>query len=543
MSRHDPARWLEAEPDEDLRAELAALLADPSPAARGELADRFDGELSFGTAGLRAAVGAGPRRMNRLVVRRAAAAVVDHLLATVPDAARRGLVIGGDARDRSDLFVADTARVAAARGMRARVLPRWCPTPLGAFAITELGAAGGVMVTASHNPVGDNGYKVYLDSGAQILEPVDAEIAAAMARLDPLEVGLADVDDPLVEHLDGSVEAAYLDHVARIRVRPEVAGVRVAYTALHGVGGRLLEAAFAAAGLPAPVVVESQHRPDGTFPTAPRPNPEEPGVMDAVIDLARRHDLDLALAHDPDADRLGVAIPGPDGVWRRLEGDEVGWLLADHLLDATDPGPGEPENRMVVTTVVSSSMLAAMAQDHGVACVETLTGFKWIARTIQSHPQRRCVFAYEQALGYLVGDRPLDKDGITAAVVMAELAAVVAAQGGRLHDRLEDLSRRYGRHLVTHRSIPLEVSATEILERLAGDPVVPDTDCRVERCEHLEAANLVRWWLATPRGRIRIQVRPSGTEPRLKIYGEGIGVDPGAHVDAVARWITQQGPR
>lgn len=535
MTRLDPQRWLDAEPDEDLRKELARWLADPSPRSRVELDARFATGLRFGTAGLRAPMGVGPQRMNRLVVRRAAAAVVDYLLATVPDATRRGLVIGADARFRSDVFAADTARVAAARGMRAMMFAAAVPTPLCAFAITELGAAGGVMVTASHNPVGDNGYKVYLATGAQILEPVDAEIAALMDRIDPVEVELAPLGHPQVTIVDDSVERAYLAYVSTVRRRRDVPGVPVAYTALHGVGGRLLTAAFAAADLPAPIVVDSQHDPDGNFPTAPRPNPEEPGVMGAVIDVATRHDLPVALAHDPDADRLGVAIPTRSGRWRRLEGDEIGWLLAEHILTACDPEPRVLDDRLVVTTVVSSSMLASIAQAHGAQCVETFTGFKWIAQTIAQHPQRRCVFAYEQALGYLVSDRPRDKDGISAAVVMAEIAALCVAEGLSIEDRLDDLARRHGRHQVAQRSIAVHPDAVDgLLERLLTAELTGIAPARVDHVEFMASARLLRWDLIAPTGRVRIQLRPSGTEPRLKIYGEGVDTDPREAMNALA---------
>lgn len=536
MSREDQVlgavaqarRWLEAEPDDDVRAELADLLAgDPA-----ELVARFRGRLQFGTAGLRGAIGAGPLRMNRLVVRQAAAGLVDHLLATDPAAAERGLLIGFDARRKSDAFALDTARVAAARGMRAMVLPRPLPTPVLAWNITEVGAAAGVMVTASHNPPADNGYKVYLDTGAQIVPPADEQISACIDRVDPTAVALAEPDDPLIERLGEDAVEAYLAAVPRVRLRPEVPGVPVVATALHGVGGELLVAAFERAGLPRPMVVPEQQQPDPTFPTVAFPNPEEPGAMDRLLALADSCGAVLALANDPDADRLGVAIPSAGGGWRKLSGDEIGWLLAEHILRHT-----EGSDRLVVTTLVSSSLLARMAADHGVHAAETFTGFKWIARTVLDHPELRFVFGYEQALGYLVTDRPLDKDGITAAVLMAEVAAVAAAEGTTVQGRLDELAARYGRYLTAERSVRMEpAEAAEVVRRLRDDPPGAVGGRAVVEVVSYPEANLLRLVLAPsePDGTpVRLQVRPSGTEPKVKLYGEAIDEDPSPFLDAL----------
>ena len=518
----DTARaWLDAEPDDDIRQELSEIV-DHDP---DELARRFSGRLQFGTAGLRAAVGAGPMRMNRLVVRQAAAGLADYLLATDPDAATRGVIIGFDARRKSDLFALDTARVCAARGIRAMLFAEVVPTPLLAWSITGVGAAAGVMVTASHNPPRDNGYKVYLETGAQIVAPIDAHIAAAIGAVDPLSVPLSDPDDPLIERLDDALRNAYLDAVPTCRQRRDVAPVTVAYTALHGVGGSLLVDAFDAAGLGTPLVVAAQHEPDGSFPTVAFPNPEEPGAMDAVIDLASHTGAALALANDPDADRLGAAIPTASG-WRRLGGDEIGWLLADHILRH-----GSGDNRLVVTTLVSSSMLASIAADHGVQSAETFTGFKWIARTVLDRPDTRFVFGYEQALGYLVTDRPLDKDGITAAVLLAEVAAVAAAEGTDLAGRLDALAARHGRHQIVERSVPMDPArGLEAVGALRNaPPTVIDGRAVLSMTEYPEAG-LLRFMID---GGIRLQVRPSGTEPKVKIYAEGVGVDPTTATDAL----------
>ena len=518
-------RWLAAEPDDDIRMELSSLIEGDHV----ELEQRFADHLRFGTAGLRAAVGAGPMRMNRLVVRQAAAGLVDHLLAHDPNAAEAGIIVGYDARRKSDVFALDTARVAAARGVRALLFPTVVPTPLLAWSITEVGAAAGVMVTASHNPPADNGYKVYLGTGAQIVSPVDSEIAERIAQVDPLTVPLSDTDDSLIERLDGQLRQRYLESIPAIRRRPEVAGVPVAYSALHGVGGALVVDAFTAAGFDAPAIVDSQQEPDGSFPTVSFPNPEEPGAMDQVIALAESSGAVLALANDPDADRLGAAIPTDDG-WRRLGGDEIGWLLADHIL-----ANGEGSDRLVITTLVSSSMLSEIARHHGVHAVETFTGFKWIARTIGEHPELRFVFGYEQALGYLVRPQPLDKDGITAAVLLAEIAACAAAEGSDLEGRLDALAARHGRYSIVERSVSMPpVDGVAAVEALRATPPSMIAARPVLSVTEYPEAGLVRFTLD---GGIRVQVRPSGTEPKVKIYGEGRGIDPSGAVLAMAEML------
>ena len=515
-------RWLEAEPDADISDELAGLLERRDPS----LGERFAGRLQFGTAGLRAAVGAGSMRMNRLVVRQAAAGLARHLLATDPRARERGVVVGCDSRRKSDLFALDTARVLAAADIRVHLFDEVVPTPVLAWSITGLDAAAGVMVTASHNPPADNGYKVYLDSGAQIVPPHDEAISAAIGEVDPFDVPLAPEDHPLITHLGSDLVEAYLDSVPSVRLRPEVAPVTVAYTAMHGVGGEVLTTAFERSGLGQPTVVDEQFAPDGALPTVPFPNPEEPGAMDLVMALAERVGAQLAIANDPDADRVGAAIPTRDGAWRRLGGDEIGWLLADHILRHT-----EGDDRLVVTTLVSSSMLAAIAADHGVHSVETFTGFKWIAHTVAARPEQRFVFGYEQALGYLVTDRPLDKDGITAAVLLAEVAALAHAEGTDLEARLAGLAERYGHHVMVERSVRMDpVDGSAAVARLRETPPEVVAGAPVISVEEYPEAGLLRLVLA---GGIRVQVRPSGTEPKVKIYGEGVDADPTDAVEAV----------
>ncbi|MEZ5296444.1 MAG: hypothetical protein R2697_09320 [Ilumatobacteraceae bacterium] len=389
--RSTAERWLAAEPDDDIRDELAALI----DGGDDELTARFTGRLQFGTAGLRAAVGAGPQRMNRLVVRQAAAGLGAYLLDQGGDAAERGIIVGYDARRKSDVFALDSARVWANMGIRVRLFDQQVPTPVLAWSITQTDSAAGVVVTASHNPPADNGYKVYLGDGAQIVPPHDTGIAACIDRYDPTTVELADEDDPMIEFVGDELVDAYIASVPAVRRRPDVEGVTVAYTAMHGVGGETILRSFEAAGLPAPAVVEAQFEPDGTFPTVSFPNPEEPGAMDLLLETAAAADAHVAIANDPDADRLGAAIRQPDGSWRRLGGDEIGWLFADYILSTTDG-----DDRLVVTTLVSSALLARWPTRT--VCqreAETFTGFKWIARAVHDHPDHRFVFGYEQALG------------------------------------------------------------------------------------------------------------------------------------------------
>jgi phosphomannomutase len=526
-TRATAERWLAAEPDDDMRAELQRLLDGPAEV----LAERFAGRLQFGTAGLRAEVGAGPLRLNRLVARQAAAGLGEYLLDTVPDAAEAGVLIGYDARRKSDSCAADTARVLAAMGIKAYLFDQRVATPIVSWGVTEVGAAAGVVVTASHNPPADNGYKVFLGDGSQIVSPHDALISERIDRFDATAVTLADAADPLIVPVGDPLIDAYVAAVPAVRRRPDVAGVRVAYTALHGVAGALVERAFAAAGLAAPAVVVEQHEPDGTFPTVPFPNPEEPGAMDLLMQLAADMGAAVALANDPDGDRLGAAIPQPDGAWRRLGGDEIGWLLADHILSCGDD-ESDAANRLVVTTLVSSGLLTKMAEAHGVESCETFTGFKWIAHEIRRRPERRFVFGYEQALGYLVTARPRDKDGVTAAVLFAEIAAVAESQGITLQEWLDSIAERFGRHVLADRSVRMEPAAgAAAVDVLRAAPPAELGGRAVVSVEEYPEANLLRLELE---GGVRVQVRPSGTEPKVKLYGEAVGEDPAPYLDALA---------
>ena len=477
------------------------------------LTARFAAKLEFGTAGLRGELGAGPNRMNRVTVLRAAAG-----LAAVLGPGRR-VVIGYDARYKSDVFARDTAALLSGAGIRADVLPRPLPTPVLAFAVRHLDADAGVMVTASHNPPRDNGYKVYWGDGRQIVPPIDKRISAAIdavGRVDTLPRGDWNL-------LGEEIVDAYLAAVTPLALG-DARDLRVAYTPLHGVGADTLERAFAAAGFPAPRTVPSQHAPDPAFPTVAFPNPEEPGAMDLALDLAHRIDADIVLANDPDADRCAVGVRTPDG-HRMLTGDELGGLLAEHVLRHTS-GPG----RLVATTIVSSSLLSRIAAEHGVGCAQTLTGFKWITRA--GGDDARLVYGYEEALGYSVGtDAGLpvrDKDGIGTALAVAALAADAKRAGRTLLDLLDDQARRYGLHATSQLSIRVaDLSLIEAaMDRLRSAPPTRIGEHAVEAAEDLRTgsadlppADVLRYRLA---GGARVVVRPSGTEPKLKCYLEAV---------------------
>ncbi len=520
--------WLADDPDERDRAELAALAADDSAEAAAELADRFAGRLEFGTAGLRGKVAAGPNRMNRAVVRAATAALAGWLrgpgrAVAGTAAAEAGVVIGWDARHRSDEFADEAARVLAGAGIRVHLLPPQQPTPLLAFAVRYLRAAAGIMITASHNPPADNGYKLYLADGAQIVPPADAEIESAIRGLGPLaQVRLAGPDSPLIGQLGDEVAAAYLDRIcASSPAPPDAAWLRFVYTPLHGVAGGLALRAFEQAGFTEPDVVSAQAAPDPDFPTIAFPNPEEPGALDLALAQARRSGADLVLANDPDGDRLAVAVADPDAPsgWRTLTGDQVGALLGAYLLKRTPPGPG-PDDRLVVTTIVSSTLLSRIAAAAGAQYAETLTGFKWIVRA--GRPGSRFVLGYEEALGYSVGDTVRDKDGIGAALALLGLAARARSGGESLLDAYDALEAAHGVHLTAQ--VTVETAApVDVMARLRaaapaklGDAAVVATTDLTGGTRDLPSADVLSYKLADA----RVVIRPSGTEPKIKAYFE-----------------------
>jgi phosphomannomutase len=507
--------WLAEDPDPATRAELRGLLDADDEAA---VAERFAGRLAFGTAGLRGPLRAGPNGMNRAVVRRAAAGLAAYLRGT---GAGGPVVVGYDARRGSAEFARDSAAVLAGAGFAARLLPRPLPTPVLAFAVRRLGCAAGVMVTASHNPPQDNGYKVYLGDGAQIVPPADAEIEAAIAAVGPLSTVL--LSDAYAV-LDDAVLESYLDAVVAVPPTGRRA-VRLVHTALHGVGTAVLKEAFRRAGFPVPAEVPEQATPDPAFPTVAFPNPEEPGAMDLALALASTVDADLVIANDPDADRCAVAVPVPDTGWRMLSGDEVGVLLADHLI-RHGRGTGT-----FATTVVSSSLLRALCTARGVPYAETLTGFKWIVRAAGD-----VAYGYEEALGYAVAPAIVrDKDGISAALVVADLAAELRAQGRTLLDRLDELAAEFGVHATAQMSVRVDDPSviTDAMARLRAAPPTTLLGRPVEAVDDLlPDADVVRLAAAG----CRAVVRPSGTEPKLKAYLEVVvpvsGSVPAARAEA-----------
>ncbi|MEY9814026.1 phospho-sugar mutase [Streptomyces albogriseolus] len=502
--------WLAEDPDPDTREELARLIDDGNHA---ELAARFAGTLQFGTAGLRGELGAGPLRMNRSVVIRAAAGLAAYLKkqGTPHGDDTAGLVvIGYDARHKSRTFAEDTAAVMTGAGLRAAVLPRPLPTPVLAFAIRHLGAVAGVEVTASHNPPRDNGYKVYLGDGSQIVPPADAEIAAEIDAV----ASLTTVPRPTTgwETLDDTVLEAYLTRTDAVLSENSPRTARTVYTAMHGVGKDVLLAAFARAGFPAPDLVTEQADPDPDFPTVAFPNPEEPGAMDLAFAKARETDPDLVIANDPDADRCAAAVKD-GGDWRMLRGDEVGALLAAHLVRRGVTGT-------FAESIVSSSLLGRIAGKAGLPYEETLTGFKWIARVDGLR------YGYEEALGYCVDpDGVRDKDGITAALLLTELASELKAEHRTLLDLLDDLAVEHGLHATDQLSVRVKdlglIAAA--MRRLREQPPTELAGLRITKAEDLTEGtdklpptDGLRYTLDGA----RVVVRPSGTEPKLKCYLE-----------------------
>jgi phosphomannomutase len=482
------------------------------------LRDRFAGRLRFGTAGLRGAVGAGPNRMNRAVVRAATAAVAGWLLGSEAGAGAReaGVVVGCDARHRSADFADEVAGVLAGAGIAVHLLPRPCPTPLLAFAVRRLRAAAGVMITASHNPAADNGYKLYLSDGAQVIPPADAEIEERIAGLGSLaRIPVAAAGSPLIIRHGDEVARAYLDAVAGPKARrPGGPALRVVYTPMHGVAGDLMLRAIGQAGFAPPHVVAAQAEPDPDFPTVAFPNPEEPGALDLALADARRLGAELVVASDPDGDRLAVAVPGAGG-WRVLTGDQVGALLGASLLERT-AAQGRPGARLVASTVVSSTLLAKIAAAAGVEYAETLTGFKWIARAADGRPGTRFVFGYEEALGYAVGDVVRDKDGIGAAVAMLWLATSAKAAGRGVLEQYDALETAHGVHLTSQLTLRTAEPA-RVMSLLRADPPAEFGGAPVTGLVDLApAADVLTFRLPGA----RVVLRPSGTEPKTKCYLE-----------------------
>lgn len=536
MNREPIESWLARDPDPDTREELRVLLAADDV---DELESRFSERLSFGTAGLRGVLGAGPARMNRLVVQETTVGLAAYLDQTVADARSRGVVIGWDGRIKSDLFAEDAARVLAAMGFRVILADRPVATPVTAFCVVHENAAAGIMVTASHNPPEYNGYKVYWSNGAQIIPPHDRGIAAAIDVAATEPIPRLESDDEwhqYVSRFGEELESVYhskVDELSIARDASNRADFGVAYTPLHGVGARPTEEALRRAGFEHVYTVASQREPDGKFPTVAFPNPEEPGAMDAVVALAAEKGAKLAIANDPDADRLAVAARRDDGTFQALSGDQIGALFGSYLLD-------DDSDVSVATTIVSSQLLEAMADAVGATYFETLTGFKWIANgAIERRRDHgiRFAFGYEEAIGYTIGELVRDKDGVSAARIFCEMAAELDKDGITVLERLEEIYRRYGLYLTDQRALrygPDDHALANLTNTLRDDLPESIAGYRITSVTDLQQRRRLSdgaWstWEELPRSDVlifrleagaRVIVRPSGTEPKIKCYYE-----------------------
>ncbi len=510
--RDEAFRWIADDPDPESKQELQRVVAMAmarDQAAIDELADRMSGTLTFGTAGLRGPVRAGPNGMNPAVVIRTTAGVAEWLRS-------KGLagtvVVGKDARHGSDRFASAAASVLNAAGFAVRVLPDPLPTPVTAYLIRALGAVAGIQITASHNPPADNGYKLYLGDGAQIAPPDDRMIEAAIrgmpaARSVPVsEAGLLPVSQA---EIDG-----YLDRIATLP-RGTARDLRIVLTPMHGVGGATAVEALRRSGFTDVQVVREQAVPDPEFPTVAFPNPEEPGATDLLLSLASTVDADLAVALDPDGDRCALGVRDRDGSWRMLRGDETGALLGFHVLSTVDrvahPDP------LVATTIVSSSLLKSIAAAHGSRYDETLTGFKWLVRAGDGKGTG-LIYCYEEALGHCCDpDFVRDKDGISAAVLAADLAATLKAAGRTLPDVLDDLAVQHGLHVTEPVTVRVDEPA-RLLGTIRANPPTALGELAVACEDLLPGVNALR----LTADRVRVVIRPSGTEPKLKAYIEVI---------------------
>ena len=503
--------WIAHDPDPRTAAELAACSDE-------ELAQRFARSLTFGTAGLRGPLRGGPNGMNLAVVLRATWAVAKVL----KDRGMHGrdVVVGRDARHGSEEFALGAAEVLAAQGFSVTLLLAAAPTPVVAFAVRRTSAAAGIQITASHNPPSDNGYKVYFEGGFPIVSPADRDIENAIAEAPHAD----EIPRRRVEVSGVEAIQHYIDRAAH--VRHTHGSLRVALTPMHGVGGEYALDALVRAKVSDVHVVESQFAPDPDFPTVALPNPEEPGAAAALLDLAAEVDADIAIALDPDADRCAVGVPTPDG-WRMLSGDETGWLLGDYILAQIEPG-AVSEATVVASSVVSSRMLAAIANEHGARHVETLTGFKWLSRADADLPGCTLVYAYEEAIGHCVDPAAVrDKDGISAAVLACDLVVALRERGRTVLDALDDLARRHGVHTTTavSRRVGFVGEAAELMSRLRQSPPDRLAGFEVTTTDLMSERGLRRTDALIMSGgdndtSVRLVVRPSGTEPKVKSYIE-----------------------
>ena len=520
--REEIIAWIADDPDPDTATELLKYLDENN---LFELNRAFQGFLQFGTAGLRGRLGPGPSQMNRAVVARVAAGIALYMR----DRQLNSVVIGRDARYGSEDFANDSAEIFAGMGFDVYLLPRPLPTPVLAFTLKELNLDAGIMVTASHNPASDNGYKVYLGktvdqikyNGSQIISPSDLEISAEIAKIKSVRELTRLQNFKIV---DESIIRRYIHKTASLVKKP--GEIKVVYTAMHGVGSETLQSVFRAAGFAQPILVDSQNQPDPDFPTVQFPNPEEPGAMDLAINTGRDWDADIVLANDPDADRCAVAIKD-DGGWRILRGDEIGFILGRYLAENFPPTPGN--KRVFANSIVSSSLLARIAESYGIDFKETLTGFKWLAKVDQ------LTFGYEEALGYAVApDCVNDKDGISTALLLTDLASYLKARGEGISTYLDEIWNRYGFYGTSQISIRLKdlTVIDKVLDFFLTTPPLELAGFSIESIENLAkprgdlpATEGIRIFLASQGVessaiKVRLIIRPSGTEPKIKCYLE-----------------------
>jgi phosphomannomutase len=506
--------WIEQDPDAETVGELEKLISDSDEAG---LAERFGQRIGFGTAGLRGLLGAGPNRMNRVLVAQAAAGISEYLKENFDDPS---VVIGYDARKNSDVFAKDSAQIFAGFGIRAFLFPELVATPLVAYAVRNLGASAGVMVTASHNPPGYNGYKVYDFSGSQIISPMDLEIAKHIDEFAQSEsVTSLERADSFLE-VPSSVRSGYLQSVSGLLNKHSTRkNIKIVYSAMHGVGANFIQEIFKLSGLAEPAQVLSQQQPDGKFPTVAFPNPEEPGAMDEAMATAASENADLVLVNDPDADRLAVAFRKSDSSYQQLTGDQLGLILGEEMAARSSR---ESRTGSLACSIVSSSALGKVAEYYGFGFEQTLTGFKWVSRV------PNLIFGYEEALGYCVDWAQVrDKDGLSAALIVADIASALANQGYTLGDQLEKLMQRYGYFSTGQISIrvtDLTVIAN-LMRKLRTNPPsqIAGVDAVFEDLSKgsgsLPATDALRFKLADGR---TVIIRPSGTEPKLKCYLQAV---------------------
>ena len=508
-------RWIEHDPDPVTRGHLVTLLNRSDEPAIENL---FSSRIQFGTAGLRGRLGPGPNRMNQLTVRRLATGLASYL------GAGSKVVLGRDARHKSKVFLDDIAAVMTANDIDVIVFPEVIPTPLLAFSVRHLKTDMGIMVTASHNPSSDNGCKVYMRDGAQLRAPVDEEIDKLIRESEFPSINMPQGNGTLV-NVDKSLEEAYCAAITK-SLTQQNPKTRIAYTPLHGVAMELIQKNFIKAQAGELIPVKTQMVPDADFPTVPFPNPEEHGVMDSVTDLAKASNADLALANDPDGDRLAVAIPTLSGDWRLLSGDEIGALLFNHVVRKTSGN-----NRKVVTTIVCSQLVSKIASKNGVEHSTTLTGFKWIIPAAYNDSSLQPIFCYEEALGYATNTAVRDKDGISAALMMAELTAAHKEQGQTLEDELDALSLEYGHHVtktwrVRFNSEKPSNVIPKVMQHLRDNPLSTVDQVKVLAVKDyllqdneigLPNTDLI---VINIENNVRISIRPSGTEPMIKLYME-----------------------